>query len=223
MVANSALEIGIGTFIVGIILLLSGVAIRAGWWRTWYFLWPDVPIFAPKRHAYGMILGGVWVALIGVSFLLPPGSSASRTIDSIAMGWWLWVWVLHLLFRPPWIVPGWIRSLEAKHRDILDILIAETRRESKLRGKEWLKWACSDEGLEQWVAEVRQRYRLGRMQSWFHTLDRRYPHLDFETLVKVLGEAAGQEDATWAQRMQTEEDMTRWAEEVLRKRGLLKE
>ncbi len=70
---------------------------------------------------------------------------------------------------------------------------------------------------------MRQRYRLERMRSWFHVLDRRYPHLDFETLVKVLGEAAGQEDATWAQRMQTEEDLNRWAEEVLRKRGLLKE
>ncbi len=46
-------------------------------------------------------------------------------------------------------------------------------------------------------------------------------HNDYKAALKVLGKAAGQEDPTWEQRMQTEADMTRWAETVLRREKLL--
>lgn len=214
--------IGLALVLFGGFVLSRGILFWTGKDKGLYFR-RDVPVFAPRRYIYLAIPGGLEIILIGIGTAIGLNTSLGSVLFEVVGQLFLVTCLVVLVFQPRWLKPYWVRQLEDKYGDILDILIAETRRERKLRGEEWFKWACSDEGLEEWVAEVRRRYRLGRMRSWFHTLDRRYPHLDFETLVKVLGEAAGQEDATWAQRMQTEEDLTRWAEEVLRKRGLLKE
>jgi hypothetical protein len=55
--------------------------------------------------------------------------------------------------QPWWIKPAWVRWLEEENDDILDRLIEEAR-----WTKGWEKRIATQEGLEAWVAEVREKW-----------------------------------------------------------------
>ena len=53
--------------------------------------------------------------------------------------------------------PKWLRWLETHHQSILSILLQDARKEE---WNDWQKRVGTQEGLEEWVAEVRRKHGL---------------------------------------------------------------
>ncbi|MEW5956938.1 MAG: hypothetical protein AB1801_04385 [Chloroflexota bacterium] len=71
--------------------------------------------------------------------------------------------ILLVGLQPWWIKPRWVRWLEEENDDILDRLIEEAR-----WTKDWHKRVATQEGLEAWVTEVRQKWGESRVKSSPH-------------------------------------------------------
>jgi hypothetical protein len=57
-----------------------------------------------------------------------------------------------------WIKPRWYRWLEEHHGDIIPLLQQEARAMGRWK---WQRRVATQEGLEEWVAEVREKHGLG--------------------------------------------------------------
>jgi hypothetical protein len=60
------------------------------------------------------------------------------------------------IWQPWWLKPAWLRWLEKKHGDILEILWEDVRKDRW----RWEREVRTQEDLEAWVAEVRQKHGL---------------------------------------------------------------
>jgi hypothetical protein len=141
----------------GLVFIVLGLGIRLGYWRWWY-LGPDDPIFYPKPGVYGFITLGLTCVVLSLVFVFPYPNPLSRI-----MFWGsFFLCILSILLvglQPWWIKPAWVRWLEEENADILDRLIEEAR-----RTKDWHKRVATQEGLEAWVAEVREKWGEPRVK-----------------------------------------------------------
>lgn len=65
--------------------------------------------------------------------------------------------VILTMWQPRWLKPKWLRWLETYDRSILPLLREEARKDG------WPSWnerVKTQEGLEEWVAEVRRKHNL---------------------------------------------------------------
>jgi hypothetical protein len=61
------------------------------------------------------------------------------------------------MWQPKWLLPHWYNWLRERHGKIMPFLLKEAR---SMRGYEWERQVSIQEGLEEWVAEVRCKYKL---------------------------------------------------------------
>ncbi len=145
----------IGLAGMGLGLIAAGISIRLGYWKKWY-LGPDDPIFYPKPGAYGFItLGLSFFCTAMVLVLSEPWQTFATWVTFAFAG----LSVLLVGLQPSWIKPKWVRYLEEENGDILDRLIEEAR-----WTKDWDKRIATQEGLEAWVTEVREKWDEPRVE-----------------------------------------------------------
>jgi hypothetical protein len=72
--------------------------------------------------------------------------------SSIFLGLVLGIW------RPGWALPDWYRWLKENHGEILPLLREKAQ---EMAPRAWQARVRTQEGLEQWVEEVRQRHQKG--------------------------------------------------------------
>lgn len=138
---------------LGIGLLLFGVSIRIGkiknWWLTQFN-----PV-VPEAGAYISIPIGIILIIWGLAALSNDVDLWGTVLDYT--GILFIVAIIIIIWRPRWLLPRWLRWLEDNHNDILPLL----KREAQIIGsREWGKRIETQEGLEEWVAEVRRKHKV---------------------------------------------------------------
>ncbi len=140
----------------GLVAIGLGIWTRFGKNRAWYLV-PNYYVLLPKGVHYAMPVGGLMFIVIGIGILMPTPASARLAIFGIACPLMICVFLI-VVFQPKWFKPQWVRWLEESHEDILDLLIEEARQAPDWR--DWAKRVNTQEGLEEWVTEVRRKYGL---------------------------------------------------------------
>ncbi len=131
--------------------LILGILIWTNHFKTW-FLMPHILVIAPTAFYNGsmVFLGASIVTLL----------TAALTENPILFFLWCILFPLSLILaiiQPRWIQPAWYRWLEKNHEDIIPILQKEAQ---LLRGPAWSRRVATQEGLEEWVDEVRRKHGL---------------------------------------------------------------
>lgn len=148
---TEALGLTVIFVVIGLGMFSIGVPIRLGIIKNWWILAFN-PI-VPELIIYLYIPVSFSFFLMAIAFLLP------ELEDRKNLFWYTIIWIIISiivsLFRPCFLLPKWLCWLEKNHGDILSLLREEAR---KLGGKEWSKRVETQEGLEDWVAEVRRKY-----------------------------------------------------------------
>jgi hypothetical protein len=129
---------------------------RLGIWKLW-FIAERVPGIVIPSFAYGSIFVGLSFLLLGFAVKFVTDSSDARVVLFCLV---LPLWAFSLMFtvwQPWWLKPTWCRWLEEHHSDIISILQDEARAIGRWK---WQRRVATQEGLEQWVAEVRQKHGL---------------------------------------------------------------
>jgi hypothetical protein len=140
---------------LGLFFILLGESIRLGYLRKWY-LGPDDPIFYPKPGVYGFIPLGLACIILALGLVF------QGLENWLLLGVPMFLCLIAILLvglQPRWIKPQWVRWLEEENDDILDRLIQEAR-----WTKDWEKRIATQEGLEAWVAEVREKWGEPRVK-----------------------------------------------------------
>jgi hypothetical protein len=159
----------VGSVLLGLTFVLGGLLFHLGRWRGWY-LAPDT-IFGARPALYGFVPMGLAAICLAVSISLPTlearqSGLAYITLPLGCLGGILTFW------QPKWLKPKWVCWLEENNQDILDLIIEEGR-----KTKDWGKVVATQEGLEAWVAQVRQKHGYARRmtptaeersRSWAH-------------------------------------------------------
>ena len=111
-------------------------------------------MFAARPALYGLVPAGLAVICLAVSLLLP--TLEARRIAGAYLIVPLCILAIILSFwQPKRLKPKWVCWLEGNNQDILDLIVEEGR-----KSRDWGKVVATQEGLEQWVAEVRRKHRL---------------------------------------------------------------
>jgi hypothetical protein len=141
----------IGMISFGTGILVVGVLVWTGRYKKWYLHEGD-PLYTPKEFLYVWIPLGLAFLAWGLAALLP--TQPERLIGFLVISLPLALTAGFLLFwLPDWIKPAWVRWLEKNHGDILFLLLREARRTPN-----WEKQVATQDRLEAWVAEVREKY-----------------------------------------------------------------
>lgn len=149
-------------FAVGFFLLWFGIMIQIGRYKRWWLL-NSTPI-VPTSFAYVSVL-------VGILFLTVPGLAAYSPDPNVRGTAFitlicptLIIIVILATWQPRWLKPKWLRWLETDHGAMLELLREEARKE------EWSKWnqrVSTQEGLEEWVEEVRAKYKFNHPDQRF--------------------------------------------------------
>jgi len=140
---------------VGLMIGIQGLRTRLGKNRAWYLV-RNYYVLLPKGGHYALPIGGLMIILVGVSLLIPPELGRKILLfGAFPVGF---LSVLIVVFQPKWFKPAWVRWLEENHGDILEILIEEARKTPDWR--DWGKRVSTQEGLEEWVEEVKRKRRI---------------------------------------------------------------
>jgi hypothetical protein len=136
--------------ILGALAFAGGILVRIGKLRHW-FLMPTYPVLMPKAAVYAQLPLGLMLIGMAASLFMPT--------PEVARGVWLWtvfplfaIALVLAIWQPAWLKPRWVRWLEEKQSDILDLLLEEGR-----QTPDWASKVSTQEDLEQWVAEVRRK------------------------------------------------------------------
>jgi len=149
-------------FASGTILLYLGISGVLGYRRRSYILW----------YHYGYVSGGINYSSIplGVMFLIWAVTFTIPFPDSLA--WVLlftsggigFIGVLLGMLQPKFLMPEWYRWLKTNHKDIMPWLREDVER---MGYDAWREQTDTQEGLEAWVAEVRQKHKLDEVDQRF--------------------------------------------------------
>jgi hypothetical protein len=159
----------VGLFGFGMWLVWSGLRLHLGYWRRWYLM--EDTIFAARPALFGLAPAGMAVVCFSVSLLLPT-LGARRIVAAYVVVPLVILAVILSFWQPKWLKPKWVCWLEENNQDILGLIIEEGR-----KTKDWGKVVATQEGLEAWVAQVRQKHGYARRmtptaeersRSWAH-------------------------------------------------------
>lgn len=137
---------------MGVAMLVLGLYIRAGGFKTWY-LARGTPIIIPRAIQNMLIpLGLSFIAAeVITSDLIPTKSPGdvffwivmSMFIASIALGIW----------NPRWLQPRWLVYLEDEYGTVMWHLLQEAAQDPK----RWEQQVRTQEDLETWAEETRKK------------------------------------------------------------------
>lgn len=142
----------------GVIGIIFGIWTRLGKNRAWYLV-PNYYILLPKGGHYALPIMGLMFVILGISLLMPEPELVRKVwaVGVFPLGI---ISFLVIVFQPKWFKPKWVQWLEENHGDILDFLIEEARQTPDWR--DWAKQLSTQEGLEEWVAEIRHKHGLDK-------------------------------------------------------------
>jgi hypothetical protein len=136
---------------LGFGFICGGLLFHLGYWRSWY-LTPDT-MFGDRLGFYGFVPVGLAVICLAITFFLPT-VEIRRTIGGYVILPLFILGILLTFWRPRWLTPKWLWWLEKNNSDILDLIVEEGR-----KTKDWGKVVATQEGLELWVAQVREKHK----------------------------------------------------------------
>jgi hypothetical protein len=152
---NTALAV-VFSITIGIAGLIPGILMQLGIWKLW-FLAERVPGIVVPSYAFGLIPMGMAFFLMGVAMMSVTSQSVMGAILCCVFSPLNMASIVLAVWQPWWIKPAWCRWLEEHHGDIIPILQEEGRAMGRWQ---WQRRVATQEGLEQWIAEVRQKRGL---------------------------------------------------------------
>jgi hypothetical protein len=153
--STNVVYVSYGLLLGGLILVAVGILRRLGKGRAWYLV-VDYPVLLPRGRSYALPVIGLIGVSFGIAILIDSPEVAQKIL------YWVIVPLLVISFliiglEPKWFKPKWVRWLEENHGDILQTLIKEGQETPN-----WRKRVSTQEGLEEWVEEVRRKRGLQR-------------------------------------------------------------
>lgn len=131
--------------------LILGILIWTGYTKTWFVI-ERVPVILPTAFYNGSLVFLGLIPIIIVVVLLTETFVLCFSVPLLmALAIVLAIW------QPKWIQPAWYRWLEENHEEIIPILKEDVRRTGP---REWQRRVATQEGLEQWVEEVKRKHGL---------------------------------------------------------------
>lgn len=144
---------------IGIGFVALSLSTYIGFDKFWW--WSKSTPVVPTGIIFGAFPVGLMFFLMAYIFYYQDQGVISAEIrDSLLYYGVTPLMFLALLFtvwQPRWLKPKWMLWLETHHRSILPLLREEARKE------DWQSWnerVKTQEGLEEWVAEVRRKHKL---------------------------------------------------------------
>jgi hypothetical protein len=141
---------------IGVSGLVMGILVRLGVWKLW-FVTERVPAIVIPSFSFGLIPAGLAFSLLGVALKFVTDPSTAQMVFFCVIFPLGMTSVVLAIWQPWWVKPTWCRWLEQYHSDIIPFLQEEARAMGRWK---WQRRVATQEGLEQWVAEVRQKRGL---------------------------------------------------------------
>lgn len=138
-----------------ILLLILGIVIRLGKWR-YIFAIKGFSVYVPRALAFVIIPTALTMLSLWLILVLPLEKEIRGNLVMTIFIPLLIVTYVLAIWQPWWLKPTWLRRLEKEHGDILEILWEEARMDQW----KWERRVKTQEGLEAWVAEVREKNNL---------------------------------------------------------------
>jgi hypothetical protein len=136
--------------LIGLSSLLLGITGVLGYRRYTYIF----PFYYSGGLNYASIPWGITFLLLVIVGITPQDSFLSNFCEIVS----LILILLGLIWsftQPAFLTPKWLRWLVANHEEIIPMLVRDVRE----RGyKNWKEKTKTQEGLEEWVAEVRHKH-----------------------------------------------------------------
>lgn len=139
-------------FVIGVAFVIGGLRVRFGQNKTWWL--NKSTAVTPTAIAFGLFPASViFFVFAYIAFFQP----SSHIRESILFYIGIPAFILTLVFstmQPNFLKPKWLRWLEDNYGDFLPLL------RDKARQSEWSQWkrqVRTQEGLENWVAEVLEK------------------------------------------------------------------
>jgi hypothetical protein len=141
--------------LIGMFGIVIGTTIWTGYFKSWFII-ERVPVIVPTAFYNGsMVFLGLTLISVGLAALADrPGLYLFFGLSLPLMT----LTIILAIWQPRWIQPSWYRWLEENHEEIIPILQEEVR---QMGPREWQRQVSTQEGLEQWVEEVRRKRGLG--------------------------------------------------------------
>jgi len=137
----------------GLFCLIFGLIVQTGKMKRWWIIY-STPL-TPIGWFYWSIPFSFVLFAWGLVMFIPDIESRGWAFELIFYFGFI-PSIIITMFRPRWLVPAWLRCLEDNHKDILPLLKKEAR---QMGGRAWDRRVSTQEDLEDWVAEVRRKYR----------------------------------------------------------------
>lgn len=147
---------------IGFLFLVGGVLMYSGIYKSWW-LNESTPI-TPTGIAYGLFPGSIIFFILAYIGYFQPAPSLRDNLLYFLGTPSILLSIIFSMWQPRWLKPKWLRWLETHHSLILGLLCEEARKE------EWSKWnrrVSTQEGLEEWVEEVRHKYKFDHPDQRF--------------------------------------------------------
>ena len=130
---------------------------RLGLDKRW-FVMPAEPLISRGFYFFlPSFLVGSAIMLVSTLFVIrDPNNNDVLLLQFSVLGFWV-LGFTFAYFEPEWLAPTWYRWLKREHGDILPYLEQEA---NSLGRAAWLKRVQTQEGLEEWVADVRRKHKL---------------------------------------------------------------
>lgn len=138
---------------MSILFLTWGILLRMGYLRASYAVKGN-PVFASPALLHSLIFLGLAAGALAILPLFP--KEVRSDLVTFLYGPLFISIFIFAIWQPRWLKPAWLRWMEDNHKDIIEILWEEVRKE----GHSWERRVRTQEQLEAWVAEVRRKHRL---------------------------------------------------------------
>lgn len=162
MITESDLFVILLCFIIGTGFLILGIAVRAGIIKRWWLM-KSTPI-TPISFAYIAIPTALLLFVIPVLIVFISNPTVRGTVFVYLICPILITIIALTLWQPRWLKPKWLRWLEDNHNALLPLLREDAKR---MGARKWEKRVNTQEGLENWVEEVRRKNKFDHLDQRF--------------------------------------------------------
>lgn len=137
--------------------LVWWVQARRGYDKRW-FIAPSPVISSSFYFALPSAIVGMTISLIGMFMVVQDPHNPEIGIEVYLMCIGFGVILTGYIFaflEPDWMSPDWYRWLKRNYGDVMPYLKLDAH---ELGRKEWMRRVATQEGLEAWAKEARQKY-----------------------------------------------------------------
>ena len=149
-------------FILSTIFLLVGVLVHTGVFKGWWLI-NSTPV-TPIGIFYALIPSSLLFLILGVLIKLPLTPEKRGDMAMYILTPLMIVILVLATWQPRWLKPKWLRWLEDNHNALLPLLREDAKR---MGARKWEKRVNTQEGLENWVEEVRRKNKFDHLDQRF--------------------------------------------------------